>query len=379
MNPSSTSGHRWRVRMRGFFGLILLILPLGGSLFTLRGESRGNGGPGLPATNSVVWIPAQEWPLRPGPRQVRVRIQYPGGTLDRVTARTGILLTLHNWGGTDCVGTADPEVMAREFDVIALCVDYLQSGRAEGIEDERPYDFGWLQALDALRAVGYVHRALTMSRHPFHTGRLYAVGGSGGANVALMANKLAPRSFAGVVALSGMAKLSDDIAYGEPGGSPLSARWSRDPQSPYYLSPDAQDLRFVGHPVHLAEMKRLGTRAHLLVVHGVDDPVCPVADIRELVAHLQAAGLPVEPIWVDATRVDGTLFRAPDHAVGDRTQLVLTLAGAGLRPNSATAWIRRGLSDFDRNEEIRYVTPGGAYVVAYRDGLPEGRFEPRDR
>jgi predicted esterase len=269
--------------------------------------------------------------------------------------------------------------MAREFDVIALCVDYLQSGRAEGIEDERPYDFGWLQALDALRAVGYVQRALISARHPFHASRLYAVGGSGGANVALMANKLAPRSFAGVVALSGMAKLNDDIAYGEPGGSPLSARWSRDPRSPYYLSPDAQDLRFVGHPVHLAEMKRLGNRAQVLVVHGVDDPVCPVADARELVSNLEAAGLPVEPVWVDADRVDGTLFRAPDHAVGDRTQLVLALAGSGLRPDSPAAWTRRGPSDFDRNDDIRYVTSGGAYVVAYRDGIPEGRFEARGR
>jgi hypothetical protein len=32
-------------------------------------------------------------------------------------------------------------------------VNYLQSGRQASIEDPRPYDFGYLQALDALLVV----------------------------------------------------------------------------------------------------------------------------------------------------------------------------------------------------------------------------------
>ena len=42
------------------------------------------------------------------------------------------------------------------FDVVAIGVDYLQSGRQASIEDPEPYDFGWLQALDALRALHFV-------------------------------------------------------------------------------------------------------------------------------------------------------------------------------------------------------------------------------
>ena len=37
--------------------------------------------------------------------------------------------------------------------VVALCVNYLQSGRKEAINGQEPYDFGYLQALDALRAL----------------------------------------------------------------------------------------------------------------------------------------------------------------------------------------------------------------------------------
>ena len=54
--------------------------------------------PALPDLNGAVEIPAQEWPQQPGPRSVRVRISYPDGTLAGVSEKTGVMLTLHNWG-----------------------------------------------------------------------------------------------------------------------------------------------------------------------------------------------------------------------------------------------------------------------------------------
>src|SRR5262245_32829449 len=65
--------------------------------------------PPLPTKNADVEIPAQEWPLRPGPRSIKFSIFYPGGSLEGVTSETGIFLTLHNWGGTKSTGTADPQ------------------------------------------------------------------------------------------------------------------------------------------------------------------------------------------------------------------------------------------------------------------------------
>jgi len=34
-------------------------------------------------------------------------------------------MTLHNWGGENCDGTASPKVLADSLNVIAVCVNYL--------------------------------------------------------------------------------------------------------------------------------------------------------------------------------------------------------------------------------------------------------------
>ena len=75
-----------------------------------------------------------------------------------------------------------------------------------------------------------------------------------------MANKLAPRTFAAIVDMCGMAKLSDDIAFGIEGGSSLNAGYSQDPESPEYLTPDAQALRDLGNPTHLKQMVDWGQK-----------------------------------------------------------------------------------------------------------------------
>lgn len=60
--------------------------------------------PALPITDGAVEIPAPEWTQRPGPRTVRIQVHFPGGGIQHIDNDTGIMLTLHNWGGTDCVG-----------------------------------------------------------------------------------------------------------------------------------------------------------------------------------------------------------------------------------------------------------------------------------
>lgn len=332
--------------------------------------------PALPEKDGAVELPAQEWPHRRGPRTVRVRVHYPTGTRAGVGPDTGLMLTLHNWGGTDCAGTASPAVLARELNVVALCVNYLQSGPADAVDGPEPYDYGYLQALDALRALAFARDALIKRGKPFAEGRTYCTGGSGGGNVTLMANKLAPRTFACAVDLCGMAKLSDDIAYNLPGGSTLNARYSRDPKNRNHLTLDHQELRFVGHPDHLGEMNRLGNAAKLVVVHGVDDATCPFADAEEMVGWMRRARLDVEPHFVTKSDLDGTVFTSSGHPLGDRTEIVLKVAGKYLRPGGADALVRRGKSDFERRDEVRYRTSGGSFVISYAAGYPVGRFEP---
>ena len=332
--------------------------------------------PALPDRNGAVEIAVQEWPQRPGPRSVRVRISYPDGTLTGVSEKTGVMLTLHNWGGEDCAGTASPDVLAPRLNVVAVCVNYLQSGRKASVEDPEPYDCGYLQALDALRALWYVCDGLQSNETPFDSGRIYCTGGSGGGNVTLMANKLAPRTFACVVDMCGMKKLSHDIAFNLPGGTGLDARWSRDPASPAYLSPDHQELRFVGHPGHLRAMKALDATSKVIVVHGVDDTTCPYPDAVELVENMQTAGLDVEPHFVEDEDLDGAVFTSSGHALGNRTEIVFRVAGQYLQPDSPDMLRREAPSDFERREDVRYGTSGGAFVISYEKGYPVGRFEP---
>lgn len=331
--------------------------------------------PSFPTRNGAVEIPAQEWPMRPGPRSVRILVHFPGGDIRSVNADTGIMLTLHNWGGVDCVGTASPTVLAKELNVVAVCVNYLQSGPEDSVRGPEPYDFGYLQALDALRALWFVTDSFRQQKITYADDRLFCTGGSGGGNVTLMANKLAPRTFACVIDMCGMKKLSDDIAFALPGGSDLNARWSRDAENPNYLSVDAQELRFVGHPAHLAEAKRLGAAARVIVVHGVDDRTCPYADAVEMVELMQQAGIAAEPVSVTPDLIDGKVFQSTGHSLGDRTQIVLRVAGEYLRPDGDKSLRRSGKSDFDRKESVVYRTSHGRFVISYDQGLPTGHFE----
>jgi len=333
--------------------------------------------PTLPDVDAAVEVPAQEWPLRPGPRKVRVLVHYPGGKLANVGPATGVMLTLHNWGGVDCVGTADPRQLANRFNVVALCVNYLQSGPKDSIEGPEPYDFGYLQALDALRTLYFaLHRLRELDR-PFGEGRIYCTGGSGGGNVTLMANKLAPHTFAAVIDLCGMKKLTDDIAFNLPGGSSLNARYVRDANNPYRLTRDEQEIRFVGHPDHVRHMQRLRATAKVIVVHGVEDTTCPFADAVELVDALRREGLDVESKYVRADDLDGKVFTSAGHALGNRTEIVAQMAGKYLSAESAERRVLAGPDDFQRRSVIRYRTSSGEFVISYKQGFPVGRFEPQ--
>jgi predicted esterase len=331
--------------------------------------------PALPEEDGQFEIDAQEWPLRPGPRTVTVYVHYPTTRLSGVNAQTGLFLSLHNWGGTKFAGAPDPGPLVKRYNVVAIGLDYLQSGPVDGPE---PYDFGYLQALDALRALHFVREALRNRGTPPAAGRIYATGGSGGGNVALMANKLAPRTFAVVVDLCGMARLTDDIAFDLPGGSELNAHYRHDAADPYYLSPSAQALRDVGRPNHLRTMLELGNSCRVVVVHGTDDHICPIEDAREMVANMRQAGLAVEPHFVAASDVDGRAFTSTGHALGNRTEIVFRVADAYLLPDGPQAIVREGPTDFDlRDSPVRYAAPGGTYVICYEQGFPVGRFEGR--
>lgn len=336
--------------------------------------AHGSDWPGLPDKDASAMIPAQEWKFKPGPRQVEVFVHYPGGQRENVDAKTGLMLSLHNWGGTAFRGTADPRTLANRYNVVVIGVNYLQSG--DWKKSGGPYDFGYLQALDALRALYWVYAGLEKLEIPFDAGRIYAVGGSGGGNVTLMSNKLAPRTFAVSIDISGMAKLNDDFAFGLPGGTKIDAGYSRDPRKPNYLSPDQQAIRCPGDLGHLKTMKALGNSSKIIVIHGVDDIACPVSDAREMVANMRAAGLNIGPHFVTQADCNGQPFKDTGHNLADRTKVALHFGDEFINPTSPKLKVRPGPCDFKRrDEQVQFKTPNGHFIISYAKGYPVGRFE----
>lgn len=333
--------------------------------------------PELPAVNGTVDIPTQSILGSAEPRKVKIYIHYPKEKLENITPQTGLMLSLHNWGGMYHTGAPEPKRLADRYNVVVICVDYIHSGKAWKEKYQgRGYDFGVLQAIDALRGVHFVYNQLQLKNIPFHNGRIYSTGGSGGGNVTLMVNKFAPRTFACIVDMCGMARLTDDIAYNLPGGSTLNAMYSRDKGASNYLSPDAQEIRFVGHPEHVAAMKQLGNSCQIISVHGEDDVACLAVDKHTMIDNMKKAGLTVEPHFLTKDKIDGKVFKSTGHSMGNRDLIVTQVGDKYMKTASPTAAIRSGLTDFDRrDEQVRYVTSGGAYVVSYKQGFPEIRFE----
>lgn len=330
----------------------------------------------LPARNGTVSIETQEWPFKPGPRSVKVYLYYPGNKLANVNADTGLMLNLHNWGGTNTSGAGNPAVLTKELNVIAISVDYLQSGPWKP-QTGSPYDFGYLQAIDALRALSFVYHELIKEKIPFNKRRIYSSGGSGGGNVTLMCNKLAPHTFTCVVDICGMPRLSDDIAFNLPGGSVLDARYSQDKSSVSYLTPGAQEIRYIGNPDHLKVMKDLGHETKIVVIHGTTDRYCLFPDAKQMYDNMKAAELDVEAIFVTPKDIDKVVFRSTGHSLGDRTKMMTKFGGEYMIPGREKFRLRKSPTDFELKQDVIYPTSDGRFVVSYTDGKPTIHFEPK--
>lgn len=352
---------------RCLFALSLLLLLFSNSLLQAAE---------LPEHDATVSIETQEWPFQPGPRTIKVYIYYPAKSLKNVNADTGLMLNLHNWGGTNTTGAGNPAVLTRELNVIAISVDYLQSGSWRKQSGE-PYDFGYLQAIDALRALAFVYHGLQEKKIPFNSKRIYSSGGSGGGNVTLMCNKFAPNTFTGIVDICGMPRLSDDIAYNLPGGSSLDARYSQDKKSPNYLSPGGQEIRYLGNPHHLKLMKARGHAAKILIIHGSGDTACPYEDAREMYQNMKEAGLDVEAKFVTRDDLDGKIFKSIGHSLGDRTQMMVKYGGEFMIPGKEQFRLRKTPTDFDLKQDVIYPTSDGRYIISYQTGVPTVRFEEK--
>lgn len=96
----------------------------------------------------------------------------------------------------------------------------------------------------------------------------------------------------------------------------------------------------------------------------------PLPDAEELVADLRSAKLDVEAHFIGPANLDGQVFTGSGHALGNRTEIVLQVAGKYLKPDGSHPIRRNGLSDFDLREEMSYPTQNGRFVISYAAEYP---------
>lgn len=320
---------------------------------------------------------AQEWPLEPGERTVSMWIDEP---VAGVGAGTGLMLCLHNWGGI----YDEPRyrswcrTFAERYDVVTVSVNYLQSG-AEGKLETRnhAYDFGYLQAMDCLGALYHVRNQLIDAGARFDEHRIYSMGGSGGGNVTQMVCKLAPHTFACGVDICGMPGLIDAMAFGTGEGTHIDAGYSRDPGSPYFLTPEMRRIRDFGDPEHCALLAKANPYLKIVIAHGVDDETCPVVPKMEQFARMTAAGMDVDGRFLTEIDVDGYAVTTTGHPVGNRDRVVMKYADDYLLPEGRLTRRTEHENDFQRRGLFKYPGESGTFVISF-EGYPTINFLPQD-
>ncbi len=302
-------------------------------------------------------VSGQEYCFSSGPREVDYYVREP---VNGINSNTGLMLLLHNWGGIWKQTEPWCDILADEYNLITVSVNYLQSGETR--HEQVPYDHGLLQAMDCLRAVHQIRQQLLQAEINWNEHRLYAAGGSGGGNVSLMLNKLAPASFAAIVDICGMPGLTNDIAFGR---GHLNAGYSNDPLSPKFLSQAMQEIRDPGHLAHLKQQKSVNPNNKVVIVHGQDDQACSVTDKITIFQNMIRAGFRPSGHFLTESDVDGKIITTSGHALGNRLLIIKQFAGIFLEENGEFAAATAQTNDFTRAGKVEFPCTGGKYIVDF--------------
>jgi predicted esterase len=362
---------------------------------------------GLFVKEEVAEVPTLGLDLAPGGRRVRCFFKGPDAGINTAT---GVLITLHGLGGRHndisykamrrafssahnliCVGVnyigtdaywrdeahvlteAARARMALENDselatAMLAALESRAAGKVEAdperlfvtmnphsaLECAKPladdfWDYGCLQAMDVLAALGWLRRRLRESGAAIDWRAVHLVSQSAGAPVALMLMKFAPQTFASWLDVAGYSfDDGDDAATGH--------------------------LHSVGERgAPSSNQKPLRTVIRSL--HGEDDTIMPLDRKESLLRLFVQAGADAALKPVRAADVDGTCFVSAAHEITTNLQAVCARFGpklwasrlpAGAAHEAATA----------KPSENRFWSRNGWWVVRHAE-TPVLRFEVR--
>lgn len=329
------------------------------AMTTIKSEKSAGAWHGL---EQMQHFAGQEYEFAPGQRQVTMYVKEPG---NGINSNTGFMLMLHNWGGTYSMTVPWCNTLSDRYNVIAISVDYLQSGQSK--HDKVPYDHGLLQAMDCLRALYQIQEQLKAKGVAFNPRRVYSAGGSGGGNVSLMVNKLAPSTFSCIIDMCGMPGLTDDIAFGR---GKLNAGYSKDINSPKYLTLARQEICNPGHLPHLEQQQKLNPENKVIIVHGQDDDHCSVIDKITIFQNMIKAKFRPEGNFITNADLDGVVLTSSGHPLGDRQAIITKYADSYLMENGTSPASVKKPTDFETEGKTEFSVTGGSYVVDFSSGQP---------
>ncbi len=154
------------------------------------------------------------------PAAISAVVVLPQGGMETLTASTGLYVELGGIGTSDCpsnqgVFADDPananfnelRVWMDTKDIVYVKIFYRNMGYMS------PYDYGDIQVADVINGVKATLQYFEDQGKPLNRQRLYMLGGSGGAHLALQVVQAVPKAFAEVYAGSGLTLIStqDDV------------------------------------------------------------------------------------------------------------------------------------------------------------------------
>ena len=127
---------------------------------------------------------------------------------EKMNSETGIMLFTHGWGGNRFQHQDRMEYAVKNFNVVALSVEYRQSGYdfnpVAGLGSYRPYDASFLQVFDVLNGL----RFFLQIREKINRKRIFHYGASQGGHICLLSSIFAPDTFAFIYASSPIVRLT---------------------------------------------------------------------------------------------------------------------------------------------------------------------------